>query len=351
MWPRDGALVANALSHAGYSEITRNFYDFCASVMTSGGYLLHKYNPDRSWGSSWHPWVDANGKPQLPIQEDETALVLYSLWQHYARFHDLEFVAPHFRSLVVAGANFMLNYREPHTKLPGPSYDLWEERRGILTYTTATVYAGLIASANFATIFGEIELAQKYQHAAEEIKNATLQYLWDEEAGHFLRMITVDEQGNIQKDKTVDSSVCGVFQFGMLPADDEHVVRTMEVVEKTLWAHTEVGGMARYENDYYYQVTHDLSQAQGNPWFICTLWLAQYRIAVAKTIDDLHKALPLLEWARAHALPSGVMAEQVNPFTSEPLSVSPLTWSHAELVATVRWYIGKYHRFQEQNTK
>lgn len=351
MWPRDGALVANALSHAGYSEITRNFYDFCASVMTSGGYLLHKYNPDRSWGSSWHPWVDANGKPQLPIQEDETALVLYSLWQHYARFHDLEFVAPHFRSLVVAGANFMLNYREPHTKLPGPSYDLWEERRGILTYTTATVYAGLIASANFATIFGEVELAQKYQHAAEEIKNATLQYLWDEEAGHFLRMITVDEQGNIQKDKTVDSSVCGVFQFGMLAADDEHVVRTMEVVEQTLWAHTEVGGMARYENDYYYQVTHDLSQAQGNPWFICTLWLAQYRIAVAKTIDDLHKALPLLEWARAHALPSGVMAEQVNPFTSEPLSVSPLTWSHAELVATVRWYIGKYYRFQEQNTK
>ncbi|MGH2482337.1 MAG: glycoside hydrolase family 15 protein, partial [Ktedonobacteraceae bacterium] len=29
MWPRDGALVANALSHARYSEITRGFYDFC----------------------------------------------------------------------------------------------------------------------------------------------------------------------------------------------------------------------------------------------------------------------------------------------------------------------------------
>ncbi|HEX3640261.1 MAG TPA: hypothetical protein VHV10_03110, partial [Ktedonobacteraceae bacterium] len=28
MWPRDGALVANALSHAGYSETSRNFYDF-----------------------------------------------------------------------------------------------------------------------------------------------------------------------------------------------------------------------------------------------------------------------------------------------------------------------------------
>jgi GH15 family glucan-1,4-alpha-glucosidase len=103
--------------------------------------------------------------------------------------------------------------------------------------------------------------------------------------------------------------------------------------------------MARYENDYYYQTTHDLEKAQGNPWFICTLWLAQYRIAHAATLEELAQTLPLLEWVRTHALPSGVMAEQVNPFTGEPLSVSPLTWSHAEFVLTVRWYLGKYHRF------
>jgi GH15 family glucan-1,4-alpha-glucosidase len=104
--------------------------------------------------------------------------------------------------------------------------------------------------------------------------------------------------------------------------------------------------MPRYENDYYYQVTHDLLQAQGNPWFICTLWLAQYRIAHATTLYELRSALPLLDWVRVHALPSGIMAEQVNPFTSEPLSVSPLTWSHGEYVLTVRWYLGKYHRLQ-----
>lgn len=39
------------------------------------------------------------------------------------------------------------------------------------------------------------------------------------------------------------------------------------------------------------------------------------------------------------------MAEEVNPFTSEPLSVSSLTWSHAEFVLTVLWYPGKCHRF------
>ncbi|QBD79230.1 glycoside hydrolase family 15 protein [Ktedonosporobacter rubrisoli] len=346
MWPRDGALVANALSHAGYSEITRSFYDFCNCVLTEGGYLLHKYNPDRSWGSSWESWVAKDGTPQLPIQEDETALVIYSLWQHYICFHDIEFVAPHFRSLVTPAADFLASYREPHTRLPDASYDLWEERRGILSYTTATVYAGLNAAANFSHIFGEEELAATYRQAANEIKEAALQHLWDEERGHFLRMITIDKAGNITRDTTLDSSLCGLFQFGMLAANDPRMERTMQALEQTLWAKTAVGGMARYEDDYYYQVTHDLNQAQGNPWFICTLWLAQYRIAHATTLNELQQAIPLLSWAHTHALPSGVMAEQINPFTGEPLSVSPLTWSHAEYVMTVRWYVGKHRKLQ-----
>lgn len=344
MWPRDGANVANALSHSGYSEITRGFYDFCNAVLTQSGYLLHKYNPDYSWGSSWQAWVDSEGNPQLPIQEDETALVIYSLWQHYRIFKDIEFIAPHFRSLIVPAADFMVSYREPHTRLPGPSYDLWEERRGILTFTTATVYAGLDAASKFSALFGEDDLAATYRSAADEMKQAALHYLWDEERGHFLRMINVGKDGSIQKDATLDSSLCGLFQFGMFAATDAQVERTMQQLEQALWAKTQVGGMARYANDYYYQVTHDLSQAQGNPWFICTLWLAQYRIARASTIDELHAALPLLQWAQSHALVSGVMAEQINPFTGEPLSVSPLTWSHAEYVLAVRWYLGKCRR-------
>ncbi len=349
MWPRDGALVANAMNHAGYSEITREFFGFCNHVLTSEGFLLHKYNPDRSWGSSWEPWVDDNDEPQLPIQEDETALVLYSLWQHYSCFHDIEFVAPHFRSLITPAADFLTSYREQYTRLPAASYDLWEERRGILTFTTASVYAGLDSASRFADLFGEEELAGKYRRAADEIKSAALHYLWDEDRGHFLRMINVDKDGTIHKDATLDSSVCGVFQFGMLSPHDKEVERTMQQLEQTLWVKTPIGGMARYENDHYHQVSHDSKAVPGNPWFVCTLWLAQYKIAHASSLDELHQALALMEWARKRALPSGVMAEQVNPYTGEPLSVSPLTWSHAEYVLTVRWYLGKYRRFRQNS--
>jgi hypothetical protein len=40
-------------------------------------------------------------------------------------------------------------------------------------------------------------------------------------------------------------------------------------------------------------------------------------------------------------LPSGVLAEQVHPYTNQPLSVSPLTWSHAAFVTTVLEYLNK----------
>ena len=72
LWPRDGALVADALDLAGYGEVTRRFFYLCGELMTREGYLLHKYNPDGSLGSSWHAWSTPDGRLELPIQEDET---------------------------------------------------------------------------------------------------------------------------------------------------------------------------------------------------------------------------------------------------------------------------------------
>jgi GH15 family glucan-1,4-alpha-glucosidase len=88
--------------------------------------------------------------------------------------------------------------------------------------------------------------------------------------------------------------------------------------------------MARYENDGYYQVN---PHVPGNPWIICTLWLADYLIRVSAKDEDLDQAKGLLTWVAKHALPSGVMPEQVHPDSGQPLSVSPLTWSHATYVS------------------
>jgi glucoamylase len=55
----------------------------------------------------------------------------------------------------------------------------------------------------------------------------------------------------------------------------------------------------------------------------------------------LRGALEILEWTAKNALPSGVLAEQLHPATGEPVSVSPLTWSHSTFVATVLNYLRK----------
>ena len=67
LWPRDGALVAHALDLAGYPEVSLRFFQFCADVLTQDGFLPHKYNPDKSLASSWHPWIIGK-EPVIPIQ-------------------------------------------------------------------------------------------------------------------------------------------------------------------------------------------------------------------------------------------------------------------------------------------
>jgi len=348
VWGRDGAFAANALDLSDYGEVSRNFFQFCANIITSEGYLLHKYTADGTLASQWMPWADEEGNLQLPIQEDETALVVYYLWAHYSKYRDIEFIRPLYRKLIKNAADFMVKFREPHTNLPEPSYDLWEERRAIHSFTAATVWAGLQAAANFTEIFGEVALTKKYRQAAAEIKEAAIRYLFDKKLGRFLRSITVDANGVVEPDSTIDSSMFGPFLLGMLKATDPLIESTMAALLDRLWCKGRVGGVARYENDHYQQVTKDITNIPGNPWFVCTMWVAQYYIAKAQSLDDLRPAIQILTWAQHHALRSGILAEQIHPENGAPLSVSPLTWSHAAVVIAIHEYIDKYRELQAQ---
>jgi glucoamylase len=334
IWPRDAALVANAMDLAGYPMPAQRFYEFAARVIEKEGYLLHKYNPDGTLASSWHPWYDGVG-PQLPIQEDETALVIWALWQHFVLYRDLEFVKPLYRPLIKNAADFMASYRDEKTKLPSPSYDLWEERRGILSYTVGAVFGGLTAASLFCSVFGETDKAALYQKAAAEIRDGASKYLWREELGRFCRTIYY-EGDSLEVDSRCDASLWGLFAFGMYMPDDPRVKTSMDALYRKLWIPSTVGGMARYEEDDYYRVSREFA---GNPWFVSTLWFADYLIRRAASLEDLKEAEKILKWVVQHALPSGVLAEQLHPSTGEPLSVSPLTWSHGTFVSVTQQYL------------
>jgi len=338
MWPRDSAFTILALDKAGDSYIARKFFAFCNDIITNDGYFLHKYRADGAPGSSWHPWVDKEGAVQLPIQEDETAIVVCALWEHYLMTKDLEFVEEIFNSFIQKSANFMVEYRDKETGLPKRSYDLWEEKLGVSTYTCASVYGALMAATKFSKLLGKHEHERTYHAAAEEIKAGIMKYLYDEKTGTFRKMFN-SEKGIIMNDDTVDiSNVYGVFHFEVLPSDDVRLKKAFAITEERLFCARYSGGLARYEGDNYYRTGYD---TPGNPWFVSTLWLVQYYIASAKEERDLDRVKKWFEWVVDAALPSGVLSEQLNPYTKEPVSAAPLTWSHSEYVLAVIAYLKK----------
>lgn len=336
LWTRDGAFVANALDLAGYSHLTRKFFDFCGKIVHKDGYFLQKYNPDGTLASGWHAAWDIHRQEKLvPIQEDETALILWALWEHYDRYRDIEFAHRLYRKLTIPCADFLDSFRDPATGLPKPSWNLWEDRHGVHTFTCATVVAGLKAAANFAVLFAEYDSAERYTEAADHVVAAMREHLYSKELGRFLRSLQSAGRGNFDPDTTVDASLFAVFYLGCMPADDEMVAKTMESIR----THLNVGGgIARFQQDGYMRVSDKII---GNPWFICTLWMADYYIASAKSEADLDPAMEIIEWVVERALPSGVLAEQLDPLTGTHVSVSPLTWSHSTFIATVCKYLTK----------
>jgi GH15 family glucan-1,4-alpha-glucosidase len=350
IWPRDAAFVCMAMDRAGYHELTRRFFRFCCRVCSHEGYLLHKYNPDGSPGSSWHPWY-RQGEVQLPIQEDETALVLFAMWRHFEQFHDFEWLQEMYECFVKRAAAFLSSYRDEDTGLPLPSYDLWEEHRGISTYTCTTVYAGLLAAARISQALGHVGHAQRYHDAADEVRQAILFHLFDEKAGQFVKKIQGGKGKAVERDLTPDASLMLLSSFDLLPPSDARIVSTMEHLEEALRVRTSVGGYARYPNDVYHFEGRPSKDVPGNPWIITTLWEAQWRLAIATSLEDLQRPHEALQWVQRHASPAGILPEQLHARTGEHLSVAPLTWSHAVYVETFLQYLEKERELRDRSPR
>jgi GH15 family glucan-1,4-alpha-glucosidase len=281
--------------------------------------------------------VDSQGHSQLPIQEDETALVLYALWRHFQRYRDLEFLGKVYDSLVIRTTDFLLKHRDEKTGLPKPSFDLWEERLIVSTATTATVCIALTCAAKFAKVFFDSRRQDMLNEAAAQMKEAMFVYLYDKSLKRFIRGIYPDES----RDSTIDSSLVFTFLYGPFDSREEAVVNTIKSISENLWVKTDIGGISRYYGDEYSRVS---GEVPSNPWFICTLWLARWYFSRALSLEELQPGLDILDWVTRYAQPSGILAEQINSFNGTPVSVSPLTWSHAEYVMAVCDYLEKYNK-------
>ncbi|MFP4654288.1 MAG: glycoside hydrolase family 15 protein [Methanohalobium sp.] len=306
-WPRDASWAVVALDSAKYHNLSLEVFDFYSKIISGKGYFLHKYTPAGDFGSTWHP---------VPmIQIDETGLPLYALYNNWLMSRNVWTIGRYFMSIVVPAANYLARSIDSDG-LPISSFDLWEERKGVHTYSACTVYAGLHGAAEIAKALGHDMEFEYWSKSAQKVKNAIIEYLYDKEEKRFKRSLN---------DSTVDSSIFGVWYFGILPPDDERVVNTMKAIENKLSRPS--GGIARYVDDNY--------MGHMNSWIICTLWVAQWHIA----IGNLDRAMDLINWCADNSHPTtGLMSEQVANDGSLK-SVLPLMWSHSSFVLAVYEYL------------
>lgn len=318
VWWRDAAFVAMAMDSSGLHKPVEQFFEFARENQTKGGFFMHRHFPNGALGSTWH-------EPPF-IQIDQTAIILHALAYHQKLLGDVEF-SRKLWDMTKKAANFLVRFRDKKTGLPLPSYDLWEERKAIFTYSAAAVCAGLMGAQYIADELGKAAGDKSWGSIAEEMKGAMRKHLFDEDRGHFVKSIK-------PLDSTLDSSVLYTLLFGVFDVKEGAVRRTIDAVERKLWVEG-VGGYARYENDTYY--------GHMNPWIICTLWVAEAKLMQGdkKTCSDL------LAWVERQASPTGLLPEQVDRKTGQPASVVPLTWSHSAYA----WLVNQMHDHWSTKTK
>lgn len=282
VWMRDAVLTASALEEK--VDLAR-FVPEC----DHDSFIWQKYHPLGHRGSTWHPWV---GERSFPYQMDETALLVSYC---YRTGQSLE-LAERWLELLEGAVG--------EDGLPRPSWDLWEERFGIHFWTSATVAQAFFDSGREQSGRDLVGAMREHFHPVE---------------GRIPRRLG---------EGVADTSVlAGCLWCQELRA--EFLDRAVEMVEQYLLMDTNCRGVARYEGDYYCRVREGYP---GNPWVICTMWLARgYWLQGRKDEAD-----DLLVWCEDLASLSGMLSEQYHPDTREPLSVCPLTWSHAEYLETYR---------------
>ncbi len=326
-WPRDGSFVLWPLIRMGYKDEAYRFFEFCKRGLHPDGYLMHKYRADGALGSSWHPYLhDDMAAP--PIQEDETALVLFVFAQYYKMHPEGNLLKDFYSDMVVPMADFMTGYIDESTGLPKASYDLWEQVFMTTTYTVSVVYAALLAASEIAETANDPDNAVKWRSVAEDIKSAAHKHLFNNDRQHFYKGITV-KNNEITKDSTIDTSATfGTFMFGLFNVESHELTASIATVKELFGVNQGAIGLPRYENDDYRRTHSDVT---GNYWFITSMWLAQYDADTGKK----EKAFEILDWVKSHALSTGMMSEQVDPVTNEIISPAPLTWTQAEYLSTL----------------
>ena len=306
VWVRDATYIAAALDIAGHHLEPERFYLWCVRAQTPEGMLKQRYFPNPRYPGPY--WSD---------QLDQLAIVVWGCKLHYDITRDKGFLYRVW-PMIDRAADYLMHNVDVVSGQVARSGDIWEEGNVRHIYTAASVYAALNNAHYIAEVLNK-EVPATWLEAAKAVREDILTEFWNEEKQRFIKRLEP------YSDALDVSTLALTVPFKVVDASDPRMVRTAEQIRRNL--RFARGGIGRFEGDPNYG---------GNPWPIATLWLSLY---LAK-LGRLEEAESLVEWTAQHATELGMLPEQVDKETGEPLSALPLGWSHAMYILATSMLYG-----------
>lgn len=314
-WPRDAVFITKAMDILKMNKETEKFYKtFCKKTQSKNGMWEQRFFTDGKLAPCWG------------YQIDETASVVYGVYEHYKYSKSEKFLKDNLQMCEKA-IDFLKRYVKDvleNTNKYHVSYDLWEMCEGLHLYSFASIYSAFDCMLKIYDILGndvsEFEnnrlKEEKVSKSKKEIEKLQVEVkkfindnMYDNEKKSYVRNTS---------DCKMDISILGaVTPFNVFKPKEKKMQNTVERINLSLRTYT--GGYQRFEYDNY---------MQGNPWPIANLWMTLYYLESG----EKKKAKECFDFVVKTAGKHYFLGEQVDNETLKPNWVIGLGWSHAMFI-------------------
>ena len=338
-WPRDAVFITKAFDYLNMKKETDKFYEnFCKKTQSKNGMWEQRFYTDGTLAPCWG------------YQIDETASVIYGVYEHYKNTKELKFLQSNMKMCENA-LHFLFKYlenvfdekeekdlvkkeieeqvikegRQKDQIYKHVSYDLWEMNEGVHLYSLASIYGAFNAMIGMYE-----EIKPKYENNRLKLEKIAkdIQKIKDEieNIRKYVENNLYDENTKVLRRNTEDSkmdisTIGAVYPFELFGADEKKVLNTVEKINMTLRTYT--SGYLRFEQDSY--------MGGKYPWPVTTLWMAMYYLKAG----NKKMAQECFNFVVNSTSSLGFISEQVDNSSMKPSWVVGLGWSHAMFIITL----------------
>ena len=342
-WPRDAVFITKAMDILNMHKETEKFYkNFCKMTQSKNGMWEQRFYTDGKLAPCWG------------YQIDETASVVYGVYEHYQYTKSEKFLKDSLKMCEKA-IDFLKKYTYQWLELKDQSgdvvkeeiensfyanknkihvsYDIWEMHEGIHLYSLASIYSAFTCIIKIYKILDKnisefdnnrlkeekiSKTEKELTYLQEEIKKFINQKMYDEETNSYYRNT---------EDKLVDISMLGAVEpFHVFKPKEKKILNTVEKMNLSIRTYT--SGYQRFEHDHY---------MNGNPWPIANLWMTLYYLEAG----EKKKAKETFDFVIKTAGKHNFLGEQIDNNTLQPNWVIGLGWSHAMFIIVLERLYGK----------